>query len=149
MTVNFSIMKLIWSISRELEKKKYLIKWSWGQEEQKSYSEYGNQVIVISRKVAGYASETISKVSNHYESSTIAKQVAASQVEKIPLDYECPKRSTGALEPAIQTSKEFDLGNCKPISEDGNGTGEVAAISVIETTFGEEAIATESSQPSA
>ena len=37
-----------------------------------------------SAEKSGYASETISKVSNHYESNTIIKQVATSQIEKNP-----------------------------------------------------------------
>ena len=90
----------------------------------------------LSAEKSGYASETISKVSNHYESNTIVKQVAASQVEKIPLDYEYPKRSTEALEPITKTSAEIDSRNCTPIPKDQNGTDE-AIILVVETTFGE------------
>ena len=58
---------------------------------------------------SGYASETISKVGNHYESNTVIKQdlaaAAASQVEKIPLDYECPKESIATVELATQNLK--------------------------------------------
>ena len=58
---------------------------------------------------SGYASETISKVGNHYESNTVIKQdlaaAAASQVEKIPLDYEYPKESIATVEPATQNLK--------------------------------------------
>ena len=61
-----------------------------------------------SAEKSGYASETISKVSNHYESNTIIKQVAASQVEKIPLDYESPKQCIATVEPTTQTFKSGD-----------------------------------------
>ena len=58
---------------------------------------------------SGYASETISKVGNHYESNTVIKQdlaaAPASQVEKIPLDYECPKQSIATVEPTTQNLK--------------------------------------------
>ena len=55
----------------------------------------------------GYASETISKVDNHYESNTVIEQeaAAASQVEKIPLDYECPKQNITTVELATQNLK--------------------------------------------
>ena len=64
-----------------------------------------------SAEKSGYASETISKVSNHYESNTIIKQVAASQVEKIPLDYESPKQCIAMAEPTTQTFKSGDIDN--------------------------------------
>ena len=92
-----------------------------------------------SAEKSGYASETISKVSNHvhYESNTIAKQVAsASLVEKIPLDYECPKQS---MEQITKTSTDIDssASNCTPIMKREN-TNDEATTSVVETTFGEE-----------
>ena len=93
-----------------------------------------------SAEKSGYASETIPKVSNHYESSTIVKQdlVVASQAEKIPLDYECPKQSIEKLQPTVQTFKDTDSSNCKSTPDDGNGIPSEATTPVLETSFSAE-----------
>jgi hypothetical protein len=113
-----------------------------------------------SAEKSGYASETVSKVSNHYESNTTVKQVAAAnEVEKIPLDYECPKQSIATVEPAAATQNlkgdcsesaskinESEASNSKkdePASNDTGSRGSVSEEAVIvviaETAFSAEA----------
>ena len=88
---------------------------------------------------SGYASETISKTTDHYESSTIFKQAAANHAEKIPLDYECPKRSTETLGPTTQTFKCANFG--EPALKDGASISETTTV-IIETSFNKEEVAT-------
>ena len=94
-----------------------------------------------------YASETASRVSNHYESSTIIKQVAAASqpvVEKVPLDYECPKQSTPTAKPTVQNdlSGDCDEVASKVNASEGNAMKEKAASNGISSSGGvrEEAV---------
>ena len=89
-----------------------------------------------------YVSDTTSQ--DCYESSTIVKQVATSQTEKIPLDYECPKQSVEKLYPTIQTFKDTDSNNGKSTSNIGNDSTGEPSISVLETCI-DENVATQQS----
>lgn len=71
---------------------------------------------------SSYASKTISKSTNIYESSITVKQGEAPDIEKIPLDCECPK------------------GSSEMVSEDGpNIKPNEDTIAAIETSFSEAA----------
>ena len=116
-----------------------------------------------SAEKSGYASETISKVSNHYESNTIIKQIAASQVEKIPLDYASPKRCIAMAEPTTQTFKSGDTDNSNESTSKGNeseantmtasndtstsrGSVSEEAVVIVETAFSDETNANDPQQ---
>ena len=93
---------------------------------------------------SGYASETISKTTNHYESSTIVKQAASSHTEKIPADYECPKQSTETLEPTTQTFKDVTFS--KPAASKNGANGDEVAVKAIETPFDKTSVAEKDTQ---
>ena len=90
-----------------------------------------------------YVSDTTSQ--DCYESSTIIKQVATSQTEKIPLDYECPKQSVEKVQSTIQTFKDTDSSNGKSTSNIGNDSTGETSISVLETCIDEKVTATQQS----
>ena len=93
-----------------------------------------------------YVSETTSKTTNHYESSTIVKQGTSGHTEKIPLDYEHLKQRTEVLEPTTQTFKNADSG--ESTSKDGASIHEATTM-VVETSFNKATLATaDSQQPS-
>ena len=94
-----------------------------------------SETISSTAEKSRYVSDTTSQ--DYYESSTIIKQVATSQTEKIPLDYECPKQSVEKLYPTIQTFKDTDSNNGKSTSNTGNDSTGEASISVLKTRIDE------------